>query len=517
MPSDQALPPGSAACGSRRFLGTCAALGLLVLAVYVVLAYQEDFYGDDFVFLRQAQLPRDWLHVFVSFHPRGWWSYRPLSIEVFFSTLYAVAGLDSFPYLLVSVLTHFAAGALVWRIAVQLGIDRRVALVAALMKVSMYPSLNGELFWVSAFQTVLGSFFYLLTVTLFLQYLTEGRRRYRTAASVAMILALLSNELALTLPGPLVLLAVFFGSGAPVPRLRAAFRACVPMIVILGVYVPFRYVLIWKSFLPTPALNVPHLGWQVVWNVPVFLRILAGRSATLQVVLVAIVAAGWICAARLGGGAPTVLARSVLLLSGWLLCAMVPFLGAYFLHHRAAVVLEGPFCLLIAAHLDPIVRAVTAPRTARVVEAAVLALLAVAFPWQAVVEQARMPRGKVNRDLLGILAREPGGVPVGACVRLRTRAEDTWTSAQLFALRFNTTGLLAVHYPGRFLEVPPEPGQPQVFRRNCAPVVDVDVLHGVEGDRATFDLRRSAGPEARAADPRITFVSTRIDSPDTSR
>lgn len=490
MPPDTSYRPEAPVHGSRRFVATCAIFGVLVLALCVALAYREDFFGDDLVFLRRAQLPRDWLQVFVSFRPRGWWSYRPLSIEVFFSAMHAVAGLDAFPYLLVSIVTHFAAGALVYRIAVQLGIDRRVASIASLLKVAMFPTLNGELFWASAFQTILGSFFYLLSVTLFLQFLTEGRRRFRLAASAAMVLALLSNELAMTLPGPLVLLAVYFGTGDLVARIRSAFRTCLPMVVILGGYLAFRYVLIWPSFLPTPALNVPHLGWHVASNVPGMLRILAKRSALLQLVLGCVAATGWLAAAWTGAEAAATLARRVLLLSGWLLCAMVPFLGAYFVHHRAAVVLEAPFCLLIAAHLDPVVRAATTTRAARAVEVAMIVLLLVAFPWQAVAEQWRMPRGKVNRDLLALLAREPG-VPDGACVRLRTRPEDTWTSTQLFALRFATTALLSVHYPGRYLELPPEPGRTPVLRQNCAAVIDVELLHGVEPAGPTFELRRA--------------------------
>lgn len=480
-----AVPPR----GSRSFVAACIVLGSVLVALYVWLAHQEYFFGDDLVFLRRAQLPRDWGEVFVSFRPRGWWSYRPLSIEVFFSTLYAVAGLDPFPYLLASVLVHFAAGFLVYRLAVQLEIDRRVALIAGLLKVSMYPSLNGELFWISAFQTVLGSFFYLLTVTLFVDYLTRGRRRHQVAASVAMILALLSNELAITLPGPLVLLGVFFGSGGPTTRLNRALRACAPMVVILAVYLPFRYVLIWASFLPTPGLNVPHLGWHIPWNVRNFLRILTKQSGALQIVLLAIVAAGWLCAARSRSGDVATLARRGLLLSGWLLCAMVPFLGAYFLHHRAAIVLEAPFCLLLASHLDPIVRAAVSLRARRLVELAMIGLVLVAFPYQATADQARMPRGKVNRDLLEILAREPE-LPPGACVRLRTRAEDSWESIEIFALRFNTTGLMPVFSPGRHLELPAEPGRPQLWRQRCVAIIEIELLHGIEGRHPTFELRR---------------------------
>lgn len=425
----------ASARGSRRVVAACAGLALLLVAVFVWLAHGEYFYGDDLVFLRRARMPRDWLSVFVSFKPRGWWSYRPLSIEVFFSALNATAGLDPFPHPLASVLTHLAAGALVYRIAVQLEVDRRVALVAGLLKVSMYPSLNGELFWISAFQTVLGTFFYLLTVTLFVDFLQEGGRNRRVAASVAMILALLSNELALTLPGPLVLLAVFHGNGGVATRLRAAIRACAPLVVILGAYLPFRYWLIWESFLPTPALNVPHLGWHVVTNVRNFVRILTGRSTAPQLLLLALVAAGRLVAAWRRDGAAGTLARRTLLLWGWLRCAMVPFLGAYFLHHRAAIVLEAPFCLLIASHLDPIARAASTRRGTRALEVAMAGLLLAPFPYRTIVDQARMPRGQVNRDLLAMLEREPLPLVQGTCVRLVTRPGDAWTSAELLALR----------------------------------------------------------------------------------
>jgi len=292
----------------------------VLVALCVWIAHREFFFGDDLMFLRRTQLPRDWWAVFFPFGRRAWWSYRPLSIEVFFSTLYAVAGLNAFPYLLASLVCHFAAGLLVYRLAVQLELDRRVALVTALLSVAMYPSLNGELFWISAFQTVSGCLFYLLTLTLFIDYLTRGRRRYQVAASATMIVALLCNELSMTLPAPIVLLALYFGRGAAVARLRTALVASAPMLVIIAVYLPFRYLLIGASFLPTPVLNLPHLGWHIAGNVLVFLRILTKRSEGTQIVVLAIVIGGWLLAAR-AGALPT-LVRRCLLIGGWLLCSV---------------------------------------------------------------------------------------------------------------------------------------------------------------------------------------------------
>ncbi|MBY0275868.1 hypothetical protein K2Z84_11030 [Candidatus Binatia bacterium] len=493
MPTDRSRGPAPWSA-ARPFAAACLALGLLLVGFYVWLAHAEYFFGDDFVFLRRAQQPRDWAEVFVSFRSRGWWSYRPLSIEVFFSALNAVAGTNAFPYLLTSLAVHFATGALVYRIALQLGIEWRVAIVVGLLKVAMYPSLNGELFWASAFQTVLGTFFYVLAVSLFLDYLTRDRRPlFQIATTLAMLAALLSNELAMTLPGPLVVLALVFGEGDARQRIRGTLRACAPMIVLLGIYLPFRYVLIGASFTPTPPLNLPHLGWHVPWNVLNFVRILGKRSTLLVDLLLAIVVAGWACAAWARDGSLHTLARRVVALAGWLLCAMVPYLGMYFLHHRAAIVLEAPFCLLVAAHLDPIVRRAVTPRATRVVEVGLIALLVLAFPYQVVGEQARVPRGKVNRDLLDILAREPGGVPDGACVRLQTRPEDSWLPKDIGMLRFATGLVLAIPYPNAFLEVPVEPGKPQLWRQKCSKLIAIEVLHGPADTQTTFVLRRAAG------------------------
>ena len=239
---------------------------------------------------------------------------------------------------------------------------------------------------------------------------------------------------------------------------------------------------------------MPHFGWHILGNILVFLQILTKLSGLLQVVLLATVALGWLCAVRSGMESVRTLARRFLLLGGWLVCAMVPFLGAFFQHHRAAIVLEAPFCLLLAAHLDPIVRAAAGTiRASRLVEAAMVALLLIAFPYQATADQALLPRGQVNRDLLAILAREPE-FPPEACARLRTRADGSSKSLDNFSLRFNTSGVLPVFYPGRHLELPAKPGNPQIWRQKCSVIVEIEVAPGGPGRRASFALQRVEGP-----------------------
>lgn len=489
MPSPGHASADAPGRGSGAFLVACSAIGIALVALCAWLAREEYFFGDDFLFLRQAQLPRDWVHVFFPLGQRAWWSYRPLSIEVYFSALHAVAGIDAFPYLLASLAAHFGAGVVVFRLAGRLALDRRVAIVAGLLSVALYPALNAELFWASTFQTVSGTFFYALAVALFVGYLQSGLRRWQLAACAAMVAALLANELAMTLPGPIVLVALVLGRGGPGERVRAALHTTAPVLAILVIYLPFRYLLLGPSVFPTPVMNLPRLGWHVPRNVLVFLDMLLAQSVALEAVVAALVAAGWIAAARTGAHALSTLAQRVVLFGGWLLCTMVPYLGTYFVHHRAAIVMQAPFALLLCAHLDPIARAATSLRARRLVEAGLVALLLATIPYRALLEQARSPRGAVNRDLLALVGRGAPDLPAGGCVRIHARPGDVWTPSEVFALGFRTTGVLAVSYPGRHLELPAAGGGQPAWRDDCAALFDVEVLHGPAGSRPSFVLR----------------------------
>jgi hypothetical protein len=247
---------------------------------------------------------------------------------------------------------------------------------------------------------------------------------------------------------------------------------------------------------PTPALNVPHLGWHIPWNVVVFLRMLTKESAVLQAVVVLLVLGGWAVAARAGQGAVPALARRALVAGGWLLATMVPFVGAFFVPPRAAIVMQAPFCVLLAAHLDPLLSAARTPGTRRLAEGGALAFLLLAIPWAPLREQAAAPRGAMNGVLLDILEREAPPLPDGACVRLLPREGDVWTAGDLYALRFRTGGLLAVARTGLHLELPADPGAPPAWRGDCKGRLDVELLRGPPASRPTFELRRlgRAGP-----------------------
>jgi len=370
---------------SRAYVAATLVVVLALAAACVILASREWFYGDDFYFLRGAQTGRDWWHTFLPLGERGWWSYRPLTIEVYFSALFALAGLDPFPYLLASLVLHFASGAVVWRIARRLDFDPRVAMFVGAASVALYPSLEGSLFWASGFQTVAGCFFYVLCVALFLEYRLRNDRRFQAASVAAFVATLLSNELGMTLPGPLLLLGFHVAEGTFGARVRTALRASLPHLLLLLAYVPFRYLLIGPSRLPMPGgYYLPHLGWHVLSNVGGFFVLLLQATPAATWFVLALVALGSAVAAARGELGR--LASLSLVLGGWLLATMVPFAGTWFIHARSAMPMEAPFCLLAGVFLDALVRAST-PRRARFVELALVgALLA------AILADAAAPR-----------------------------------------------------------------------------------------------------------------------------
>src|SRR4030095_1305946 len=113
-----------------------------------------------------------------------------------------------------------------------------------------------------------------------------------------------------------------------------------------------------------------------------------------------------------------------------------------------------PCCLLLAAHLDPLVRAATTVPARRFAEAGLVALIVVAFPYAVVREQARAPRGAVNRQLLELIAQEAPQLPPGGCVRIQTLPGDTLHATDIFALGFRISGVLTVARPATRPELP---------------------------------------------------------------
>lgn len=422
-------------------------------AISVWVASQEWFYGDDFIFLRLAQMPRDWWQIFVPIEPRLWWSYRPLTIEVFFSTVFALFGMDAFPYLLVVVAFHFASGVVLYRIALQLGFTRRLAFFAGCLLVLMYPSLH-EMFWASALQPIAAVFFYLLSITCFLSYQSGAGRRWLFASLGSQILLALSNELGVTLPGVLGALAIAEGRGSLRARLGEAVRLVWPHALLLAAYLVFRFALLAPSRMSAPAFYYePHVGLHMLRNLGSYFFLLVHEQWLHGAGALLVVALGW--AAALTDSRRQSLAslrrRSVLTLA-WMILAMTPYIGIWYAQHRMVLVIEAPFCLLVAAHLEAI-WARWGRRQPQLLEGALVILLAVAVPYQTLWNRGQKPLGELNRQIVQLMRDYYPDPPRGTCVALQAEDAERWKAGDLFAVWFVTSGLLSAVYPERGVEL----------------------------------------------------------------
>lgn len=438
--------PRSVALAALAVVGATFALTIWV-------ASREWFYGDDFIFLRQAQLPHDWWQVFVPLEPRLWWSYRPLSIEAFFATGVALFGLRAFPFLLFTLVVHFASGILLFRIAIHLGIERRVAFFSGCLFVLMYPTLH-EIFWASTFQPVSAIFFYLLSVSCFLAYLEHGQRRWLLASVAAQILVALCNELGVTLPAVLAVLAMARATGGVSHRVGEAIRRTWPHVLLLAAYLIFRFVVLPPGRLTAPALFYqPRFGPHMLRNLGSYAVFLVHESWLHATAVVALLGLGW---ASVRGAANAdarrkLQSRSAAMIA-WMFLAMIPFVALWYAQHRMVMVIEAPFCLLIAAHFDAIWSRWGSWRP-RVLEWAMVVLLIAAVPYAALWQRGLNPLGDFNYQIVRLMRMHYPEPRRGTCVALRTVSGEGWSPNDLFAVWFVTSGLLSALHPGQNIEL----------------------------------------------------------------
>jgi hypothetical protein len=447
--------------GSHVFLAAVAVVAGGLVAGSILVASREWFVGDDFFFLHLARQPRslhDWLDTFLPFGPRAWWSYRPLSADAFFYAGLRVFGFDATPYLLFSLFVHFISGAILCRIALQLGFDLRVALVSAIVSVSRYPSLD-DVFWVSAFQHVGAKFFYLLTVWLFLKYIRSGRRWQQWTSCCALVLTLLCNEFGAS--ACLVLLFFSLDDGRKVwsfPFTRQRICGVGPHFAITAVYLLLRLKLFGAAAMTMPVYRV-EFGHHIATNYVRYLRyVLGGSAAGLMIAVVLVL-----------GGLVLLAARDVwrlrfrwllgiaLVCSGWIVVAVAPFVAMPWSHPRLAMIIEPPVCLLFGAYLNAC-WALWGKRWPRVGEIVLIALLVAAMPYQQLQERAREPRGAGNRQLAELVQQRSGAgsgaicvivfygtVGLGSTEDLQTFRWRTWDGSMLTPLYPNRKATLVTH------------------------------------------------------------------------
>jgi hypothetical protein len=248
---------------SRWRAGGWLAVAVLSLIGFYLRSYGDClgafFHLDDFSTLATAsrieiRSPGDIAQIF---RPTlGFVFYRPLSTVLYFHVLHHAFGCDPRGYHAVQLAFQIVNALLVYAIAKRLFGSGFAALASALV----YATAPGHAIaacCVSVFTVTGAAFFYFLAVWVWLQY----DSRWRTPTTLVLfILALLANELAVTLPLVLTLEAVLLKS--PPFDWRRAVREQAVFYLIAGAYTAAKLYHVDYLLAPTAPAD---LGKAFIW------------------------------------------------------------------------------------------------------------------------------------------------------------------------------------------------------------------------------------------------------------
>jgi hypothetical protein len=282
--------------------------------------------GDDFALLYSnritdlSQLWQVFLQQSTSLAAGG--TYRPLT-EVSIGVDYLVWGQDAFGYHLINLLWHVLNSLLCYLFVRVLVPPRPVVALTAAVLFAVHPVHGDAIFWISARSDLLCTAFYLLSMILFVRGRGPQRRRMPTVGSLlAFVLALLSKEVALSLPFLVVLLDL---AAPSTEGFRRRFRVHLPRYLI--------YLAVAAAYLALRWLVLPSLGraqfpgvTQALLNLGLYVKLLmlpietrtGLRGVVLLVLALIVVVVTFLRYARMGDR------RNLALSFAWIVTIMAP-------------------------------------------------------------------------------------------------------------------------------------------------------------------------------------------------
>jgi len=184
------------------------------------------------------------------------------------------SGLDPQGYNLFSISLHFLNSLLVYVMISRLFEDRRLAAISSLFFVTTAVGVDAIL-WRAANSTPLNLFFYLLTLTCFVEYRKRNNRSFYFASIGFFVLAVLSKEESASLPLVAAFLEILFFEG--ISGWRGTIKRILPYCGIIVLNVVLNYLVIYQilqvsselvrhtSFRPLHSL---FSGWTVFFLQP---------------------------------------------------------------------------------------------------------------------------------------------------------------------------------------------------------------------------------------------------------
>lgn len=178
--------------------------------------------------------------------------FRPMAIlSLVFD--YQVWGMTPFGFHLTNLLLHILVTFLVYALAIHFIAERFFALAAALLFL-LHPIHSLPVFWISGRTDTLCALFYLASLVSFLRYREKPGPIFYFLMLASFILALLTKEMAFSLPILLFVYLIIFSQGDWQTRLTDSLKAALPFLLIAAAFLVLRFL-----FSPDTALaNKDH-------------------------------------------------------------------------------------------------------------------------------------------------------------------------------------------------------------------------------------------------------------------
>ncbi|MDA0745365.1 MAG: glycosyltransferase family 39 protein [bacterium] len=261
--------------------------------------------------------------------------YRPV-VSALLRLEFLLVGFAPLLYHITNVLIHCLCALLVYRLAQRLFPNAPPATAwTALLFFLVLPIHTDVIFWIVARTDSVCTLFYLWTCLLFID-LSQRPSAVRWAGfGLCFLLAFFSKEMAFSLPGVLVLLALHQGNGRQVHMRRALVLSCVLLVIYLGT----RQVVLGGVFAGVPGRNFSVWLWaRQVLRAGMMMGMTDFRF--FGAVLLVATAAAFVVLDR-----KTNVVRDVVFLGGITLFTLVPVLGRI---HRWYLYLPSVFfCLAL--------------------------------------------------------------------------------------------------------------------------------------------------------------------------
>jgi hypothetical protein len=247
---------------ARLYLGILALVSLLVAILFWdCLDYY--FVTDDFALIEAARAP---LSVGVPYHftPRPGEQYRPLAQYGYFWLVQDRFGLSSFSWHLANMVLHVLVVAVALMVFRQL-LDYWLSTLTAAVYFGIHSSLFLVFAWVAIAGEIWITFFALLTLALYLRYLRASNIWLLVCAAVACVLALLSKEMAISVPVIAVFAQLIFAPNASrIGRFPVLLRPS--SIPFVGIWLVYLLLVRRPQGIPESGPYAPQMDPGAVWT-----------------------------------------------------------------------------------------------------------------------------------------------------------------------------------------------------------------------------------------------------------